>query len=417
MAAIALLASACGGGSGDDDDSTSGDTTGVTDDTIKLGTTQPLTGPAAPGYKVISDAMTAYFEHVNAEGGVNGRKIELIVEDDGYDPSKTAAQTRKLVEKDKVFALVGALGTPTHSQVLDYVRDSKIPDLFVSSGSLAWNQPDKYPATFGWQTDYTREGKVLATYVKDKFAGKTMCSFGQGDDLGRDGVKGLETILGPDGLKKKEEYSPANQDVAPQIGNLKAAGCEVVFNFTIPGFTALAMGTAAQLGFRPQWVQSSVGADPVALKGYLKENAEALTQGTIAGNYLPPTDPANSWFKAFSAINDEYGKGIELSATAIHGYALGYAVVQALLAAGEDPTRESLIEAVAGGKLTLGPSPTPFAYSADDHSGMTGVQVVEIDKLRTKELTKPMVTDDGDGPVEESTVATEEAPENGIPQS
>lgn len=412
---LMLVASACGGpgGGGGAADSVPG----VTDDSIKLGTTQPLTGPAAPGYSKISKAMEAYFEHVNAEGGIHGRTVDLIVEDDGYNPTTTAEKTRKLVLQDEVFALAGALGTPTHTAVLDFIRQNNVPDLMVSSGSLSWNQAEKYPSTFGWQTDYTREGKILATYAEENFSGKTYCSFGQGDDLGSDGVNGVEIVLGDDALKAKETYSVSNTNVAPQIGKLQAAGCDVVFGFMIPGFTALAVGTAAQLGYQPQWVISSVGADPVALEGYLKENAEALTQGIVATNYLPVlSDEDDSWVQLFTEINDEYNDGAPMDYTTLHGYAMSYAIAQALHAAGEDLTREGLFEAIESGELSAGPSPTPFSYSADDHSGMTGGYVATIDKLQVKQLTPPLVTDNGDGPVEEYTGEPQEAPANGVPQ-
>ena len=412
-AALALVTAGCGAGGGGGE---GGSAPGVTEDTITLGTTQPLTGPAAPGYSKISKAMLAYFEHVNAEGGIHGRKIKLIVEDDGYNPTNTATKTRKLVLQDKVFALVGALGTPTHTAVLDFIRQNKIPDLFVSSGSLSWNQPDKYPYTFGWQTDYTREGKILATYAKEKFAGKKFCSFGQGDDLGADGVKGVEIVLGKDALKAKESYSATNTNVAPAIGKLQAAGCEVVFSFSIPGFNALALGTAAKLGYKAQWVVSSVGADPMALQGYLKDAAEPLTNGLIAVTYLPDdSDKENSWIKLFTEINEKYNKGMPLDATVVHGYALAYSAAEALHAAGEDPTRENLVEAMKSGDLR-GPALTPYAFSEGDHSGMTGSQVVQIDKLQMSVLAPIQVTDNGDGPVEEYDGEQVEAPANGVPE-
>lgn len=203
-ASLALVASACGGpgggGSGD------GDATGVTDDTIKIGSTQPLTGPAAPGYAPISKAMKAYYSYVNDNGGVNGRKIALTVEDDAYNPAQTLEKTRKLVQQDKVFAMVGSLGTAPHSTVLDFLNENKVPDLMVSSGSMSWNQPEKYPWTFGWQVDYWREGKIMANYVKENFAGKKYCTFGQSDDLGSDGAAGVESVLGKGALKVKEQY-------------------------------------------------------------------------------------------------------------------------------------------------------------------------------------------------------------------
>lgn len=411
--ALALFAAGCGGaGSGG---AGGGDTPGITDDTIKLGTTQPLTGPAAPGYSKISTAMTTWFDHVNESGGINGRQVELIVEDDGYNPTNTATKTRELVLKDQVFALVGALGTPTHSSVLDFVRQNKIPDLMVASGSLSWNQPETYPYTFGWQTDYTREGKVLATYVKDEFPGKTYCTFGQGDDLGADGAKGVEIILGEGSLAAKESYTSSNTNVAPAIGKLQAANCDVVFSFSIPGFTALALGTAAKLGYEPQWVVSSVGADPDALKAFLK-TAAPLMNGVIASDFLPATtDESNSWVKLFKGINDEANPDLPYDRTLQYGYALAYTATQALLAAGEDPTRESLIEAMEKGGFA-GPALAPYAYSPDDHSGLTGVSIVEIEDLEAKSISPVYITDAADGPVEEYTEAPAEAPAGGMPE-
>ena len=413
-AAMALVLAGCGAGGGGEG---GGSAPGVTKDTIKLGTTQPLTGPAAPGYARIATAMEAYFDYINDKGGIHGRKIDLIVEDDGYNPTQTATKTRKLVLQDKVFAIAGGLGTPTKTAVLDFIRQNKVPDLMVSSGSLSWNQPDKAPYTFGWQTDYFREGKILATYAKDAFKGKTFCSYGQGDDLGADGIKGVEQILGAKALKSKQSYTVTNTNVAPQIGALQAAGCEVVFSFSIPAFNALALGTAAKLGYKAQWVASSVGTDPVALKGYLKDAAAPLTQGLVAGNYMPiMEDASNPWIKYFTDIHKKYNKtGQPIDYTTMHGYTLAYAVAQALAAAGENPTRESLVKAIEDGKLTGGPNPTPFAYSKDDHSGMTGLYVTKLDKLQVKPLGL-FVTDDGDGPVEEHTPETTEPPASGVPE-
>lgn len=409
-AALALVATACGAGAGGE-----GSVPGVTEDTIKLGTTQPLTGPAAPGYARIPKAMEAWFKHVNENGGIHGRKVELIVEDDGYNPTLTAEKTNKLVLKDKVFALVGALGTPTHTSVLDFVRQNQVPDLMVSSGSLSWNQPDKYPSTFGWQIDYEREGKILASHVKNELPGKTYCSFGQSDDLGADGVKGVEQILGEDGLTAKETYTATNTNVAPAIGKLQAAGCDVIFSFSIPAFTALGMGTAAKLGYQAQWVVSGVGADPAALQGYLKENAKALTQGMISLEYFAPLEEGDSWYELFNGINEKYNPDLPLDRTLMYGYSLAYTATQALLAAGEDPTRESLLEAMEKGGFE-GPLLTPLAYSEDDHSGATGGIVTQTKDLKPTYVSPLYVTGHGDSPVEEYDGENPEAPADGMPE-
>src|SRR5262249_17317497 len=152
---------------------------------------------------------------VNAAGGVYGRKITYKYLDDGYNPSNTQQVVRQLVLQDKVFAILNGLGTPTHSGVLDFLKSNPVPDLFVAGGGLAWNNPDKYPLTFGYQTDYVVEGKILGTYVKNTYAGQKVCHLGQNDDFGRDHLAGVEKALGAGGLAAKEQYVPTNANVAP----------------------------------------------------------------------------------------------------------------------------------------------------------------------------------------------------------
>jgi len=360
--------------------------------------------------------MNAYFDFANEAGGVNGRKITLKVLDDGYNPAKTAQLTRQLVLQDKVFGLVGALGTPTHTAVLDFIKQNNVPDLFVSSGSRNWNQPDKYPTTFGWQVDYTVEGKILGDYIKKNFDGKKVCSFGQNDDFGTDGVQGVELTLGAGSLVDKQNYTPTNTNVGPQIGALQAAGCEVVVAFTVPGFTALAMGTAAQLKFAPQWVLSNVGADIPTLTGFLKEATGPLLEGAVSDNYLPgAADTTNSWTKLFRTVNEKYNDNAPFDGNVLYGMAMAYTTLQVLKAAGPKLTRESVVEAVQKGGYT-GPGLVPFRYSATDHAGYAGTQInVVKDGVATP--TGPVyTTDDGGAPLTEYTTAQPEAPANGLPE-
>jgi branched-chain amino acid transport system substrate-binding protein len=410
----ALALAACGSskknsGSGDDS------APGVTSKSILLGTTQPLTGPAAPGYSKISAAMTAYFKFANASGGVNGRKITLKVLDDGYNPTTTATDTRELVLKDKVFGLVGALGTPTHTAVLDFIKQNKVPDLFVASGSRSWNQVSKYPTTFGWQPDYTVEGKILGDYIKKNFAGKKVCSFGQGDDFGTDGAEGVELTLGSGSLKSKQTYTPTNTNVAPQIGALQAAGCQVVTAFTVPGFTALALGTAAKLKYQAQWVVSNVGADITTLTGFLKAATKPLLEGVVSDAYLPiTTDAANSWIKLFTMVNQKYNGNVPFDGNVEYGMAVAYTTLQALKAAGKDLTRGSVIAAVEKGGLT-GPGLSPFRFSKSDHSGYAGTQVVTVKSGVAVPTGSVYTTDDGKGPLTVYSKQQPDAPSNGLP--
>jgi branched-chain amino acid transport system substrate-binding protein len=389
--------------------------TGVTADAIQLGTTQPLTGPAAPGYSKISAAMTAYFNFANESGGINGRKINLKVLDDGYNPANTAKLTRQLVLQDNVFALVAGLGTPTQTAILDFVNQNKVPQLFVSSGSRSWNQPQKYPDTFGWQVDYTREGKVLGDYIKKNFAGKKVCSFGQNDDFGTDGVQGVELTLGAGSVANKQTYSPTNTNVGPQIGALQAAKCDIVVSFTVPGFTALALGTAAQLQFRPQWVVSNVGADIPTLTGFLKANTVPLLEGVVSDDYVPlSTNSSNSWIKLFEMVNKKYNNNAPFDGNVVYGMGIAYTTLQALQKAGPKLTRQNLIDALQKGGLS-GPGLMPFAYSSDDHSGYTGTQIDVVKKGVAIPTGPVYTTDDSNGPLTEYTTAQPDAPANGLP--
>jgi len=413
VAAGALVLAACSSSGGQ---ASTGDNSapGVTDTSILLGTTQPLTGPAATGYSKISAAMTAYFNFVNANGGINGRKITLKVLDDGYNPANTVSQTNKLVPQDKVFALVGSLGTPTHTAVLNFIKQNKVPDLFVSSGSRSWDQPTKYPTTFGWQPDYTIEGKVLGDYVKKTFPGKKICSFGQGDDFGADGVAGVKLTLGSS-LASEQKYTPTNTNVGPQVAALQAAKCDVVISFTVPGFTALEMGTGAQLGFHPQYVVSNVGSDITTLTTFLKTAAIPLTNGMVTDTYLPlTTDTSNSWITLFKKVDKDYDNNAAFDGNVLYGMSLAYTFVQALKAAGKKLTRGTLVAAAEKGGFT-GPGLVPFRFSKDDHSGYNGVQVVTVQNGVGHTTGSIYTTDDGSGALSAYSKSQPTAPSNGLP--
>src|SRR5579859_8174030 len=157
---------------------------GITATTITIGSHQPLTGPAAPGYSEIAPASAAYFAYVNAHGGVYGRNIVYKYLNDAYDPTTTASVVRQLVLQDNVYAIFNGLGTPTHLAVVSFLNSEKVPDVFVASGCDCWNAPSTYPETFGWQLDYVREGKILGQYITQHFAGKKIAYFYQNDDFG-----------------------------------------------------------------------------------------------------------------------------------------------------------------------------------------------------------------------------------------
>jgi branched-chain amino acid transport system substrate-binding protein len=413
--AMLTATAACGGGGGGGGGQAQ--VPGVTDTGIVVGTHQPLSGPAAPGYASISPATKAYFDYVNANGGVNGRKITYKIMDDGYNPANTQQVVRQMVLQDKVFAILNGLGTPTHTGVLDFLKTNRVPDLFVASGSRSWDQPTKYPDTFGFQPDYTIEGKILASYVKATWSGQKVCFFGQDDDFGRDSLAGVETALGAGAVVSKQTYVPTNIKIEPQIGALKSAGCQVVIMATIPGFTALSLGAAARLGFTAQWVVSSVGSDYHTLTPQLGAAGTPLLEGLVSLNYLPMyNDTADPWIQLFTKVNTDYNKGAAFDGNTVYGMSVGYLFVQALLAAGKNLTRQSLIAAVQKGGFQ-GPGLAPLRFSASDHSGYGGGRMVKVTGGVPQYFGPTYQTDDEAGPVNEISPVAVAPPANGIPTS
>jgi ABC-type branched-subunit amino acid transport system substrate-binding protein len=376
--AVAVGLVACSTPAASPADGGEGDSTGVTDTTVTIGTHTPLTGPAAAGYSSISAAASAYFDYLNEKGGVHGRTIEYLVKDDGYNPANTQTVVRELVQQDEIFALVNGLGTATHASVLDFLNQNDVPDLFVASGSTQWNEPEEYPLTFGFNADYVVEGAALAQYAADEYPDATVCVLGQDDDFGDEFIEGAERALGADGIADIQRYSVSAQDVTAQIGAMKAAGCEINMLATINGFTALAVGTAAQLGWFPQWFSSSSGADYPTLVGYLGEDvAPKLLQGFTGTNYLPMAD--DEWVSLFRTVNDEYNGGAPFDGNTIYGMSVAYLFAEALEAAGEDPTRESLVAAITSGDLA-GNGILPLSYADDQHAAYLGVGITTVDQ-------------------------------------
>jgi ABC-type branched-subunit amino acid transport system substrate-binding protein len=409
--ASALVLAACGGAGetpANNGAQNSEPAPGVTDTEVVIGTHQPLTGPAAPGYSKISVGAKAVYDYINDGGGINGRKITYKVEDDGYNPTKTVEVVKKLVLEDKIFALVGGLGTPTHSKVLDYLTAEGVPDVLVTSGALMWDSPEKHPNTFGYQVDYTRESKIQGKYIKDNFAGKKVGLLVQGDDVGTDTQKGLDQFI-KDQIVERKTYDPANTDVTPQISALQAAGAEVVVCECIPAFAALTILTSLKIGYKPQLVVSSIGADPATLTGLLEQFAKqggaqvsggALLTGIIGTRYLPSVRGTDDpWTTFFKGIHDKYIPQEPFTDTLAFGMAQAYTFGQALKAAGKDLTRQKLIDAMSSGELK-GPGLTPFAFSKDDHAGYTGALVFQIAADGSvKTLQEAMTTDKESGEV------------------
>jgi ABC-type branched-subunit amino acid transport system substrate-binding protein len=400
LACSALVLAACGGGSSS--------SPGVTKTTVKIGSHQPLTGPAAPGYSEIAPASKAFFTYLNAHGKVNGRSINYDYKDDAYNPTQTVSVVKQLVLQDKVFALFSGLGTPTHTKVLGFVNAEKIPDLNVASGCPCWDNGAKQPETFGWQPSYTIEGKILGQYIKQHFPGKKVGVFYQDDDFGKGGLAGLKQQVPASQIVAAQPYQPGNTNVAPQITAIRDKGAQVLVDFTIPAYTALGQLTSFKLGYKPQLVVSNVGIDPTTVGGLLKQFSKgkadtALIEGAVSDAYVPPpTATSNPWIKLFKQIHDQYDPSAPFDGNVVYGMASAYTFAQALKAAGKNPTRESLVKAMENSHFA-GPGLVPFRYSGTQHGGYAGAQIATIKNGAVTVQGTPLVTDPGSGPIKPYT--------------
>ncbi len=403
LAAAALLAAACGtastGTSGTSGASTtsgsSSSTTsakptasapGITANQIVLGSTQPLTGPAAPGYSEIAPASNAVFQWANAHGGIYGRKIVYNYLDDAYNPTETVQKTRQLLA-EPVFADFDPLGTPTQLQVQGLLNSQKVPQLFVASGCACWSNP-AYPYTTGWQTNYVIEGKVLGKYVESHFKGKKIAYVYQDDEFGQDGVKGLDQEIPASQVVARQPYSIAQllqaTGLGDQMSKVQAAGAQVVVLFTIPAATAEALLGGAKLGLKAQYVVSNVGSDVITLSGLVSvisggKAGAALLNGIISDDYLPsPADLSNPWVSLFHQIYEKYDNTSKnkFDGNTEYGMAVAFTMLDLLQAAGPNPTRASLVATLAAKGPTFNtPGLVPLSYSSSDHYGFEGAQI------------------------------------------
>jgi branched-chain amino acid transport system substrate-binding protein len=419
VAAIAILIAACGSSG-----SSSGSAPGVTATSITFGAHEPLTGPAAPGYSEIAPASAAFFKYVNAHGGVFGRKLNFIYKDDAYNPTNTVSVVHQLVLQNNVFGIFEGLGTPTHTKVVSYLNTSKVPDLFVASGCPCWDKGASQPYTFGWQPNYTIEGKILGQYIKQHFAGQKVAVLYQDDDFGQGGLAGIQAELPASSIVVKQPYQSGTTTLAPQMTAIKASGAKVLVDFTVPIYTAIGQLTAFKLGYKPQLVISSVGIDPTTVGGLLKSiskgaaSGTGLIEGAITDGYLPAsTDTANPWIQLFKKVHDQYDAGAPFDGNVEYGMANAYTLVQALKAAGKNLTRQALVNAIENdGAKWSGPGLVPFRYSKTEHGGYGGAQIGQLRGGKITLMGGPETTDPSPGSaITPYTTAQAPPPANGIP--
>ncbi|MGY8636451.1 ABC transporter substrate-binding protein [Bradyrhizobium sp. 14AA] len=323
---------------------------GASDTEIKIGNIMPYSGPAS-AYAAIGKAEEAYFNKVNAEGGVNGRKIKFISYDDGYSPPKTVEQARKLVESDGVLLIFGSLGTSTNGAIRKYMNEKKVPQLFVASGASKWNDPRQYPWTMGWQPSYASEARIYAKYImKEKPDGKIGVLY-QNDDFGKDYLKGLKEGLGPKAsmIVLEDGYDTSEPAIDEHVVKLKASGADVFINISTPKFAAQAIKKAAEISWRPIHIISNVSA---SVGGVLEPAGLEISQGVLSASYTKDgSDPqwnADDGMKKFYDFIAQYDpKANKLDAGVVFGYAAAQTMVKVLQMCGDDLTRENVMKQAA----------------------------------------------------------------------
>jgi branched-chain amino acid transport system substrate-binding protein len=396
---------------------------GVTAKTIKLGITLPMTGAAAPGYKKIPGGMKAYFDYVNANGGVNGRKITLVVKDDAYTPTSSVQKTNELILKDRVFALVGALGTANNKAVAASVSPARrgIPDLFLNTGYSGFADKKIYPTTFSLFPSYIMEAKIMAQYIKETYPGKKLGLLYQADDFGRDALVGFKTA----GLNfdVKVPYAPLSQAVtgvpATWITKLATAGAQVVVLFGVSSATAAALYTAYVGKYNPKWILGSVGGDATTITE--AGVPAALLNGVETASFIPaPADTSDEYVKLFQDINAKYNNNAVFDNNILAGMNTAFITVQALAAAGPSLTRKGLISAIEKkGSTFASAGLSPLAFSSTSHVGYTGYWFGTYDATATIKPSGGVytvyTTDSGTGAVVKSTYKRPAMPANGLP--
>ena len=330
---------------------------GASDTEIKIGNVNPYSGPVS-AYGAIGKAIGAYFDKVNDEGGINGRKVKYISLDDGYNPARSVEQVRKLVEEDEVLLVFQPLGTPSNSAIHKYMNTKKVPQLFVATGATKWGDPKAFPYTMGWQPNYQSEAKIFAAHILETKPNAKIGVLYQNDDYGKDYLKGFEDGLGAKAasmIVSKVTYEVTDPTVDSQMVTLKASGADTFFNITTPKFAAQAIKKAAELGWKPAHYLNSVSN---AVGSVMTPAGLENGVGIFTASYIKdPTDPQFqkgkeyddwvAWMKKYHASGDMKDN------FNVYGYTVAQTLVQVLKQAGDNLTRDNVMKQAASLDLTL----------------------------------------------------------------
>ncbi|WP_249167190.1 ABC transporter substrate-binding protein [Bradyrhizobium sp. JYMT SZCCT0428] len=323
---------------------------GASDTEIKIGNIMPYSGPAS-AYGVIGKTEEAYFKKINAEGGINGRKITFVSYDDSYSPPKAVEQARKLVESDEVLVVFNPLGTPSNSAIQKYLNSKKVPQLFVATGATKWNEPKDFPWTIGWQPSYQSEARIYAKFLMKEKPDAKIAVFYQNDDFGKDYLKGLKDGLGAKAsmIVAEESYETSEPSIDSHIVKLKATGADVFISITTPKFAAQAIKKIAEVEWRPLHIVSNVSA---SVGSVIKPAGFENAQGILSANYAKDgadaqwdNDPGMKKFYEFLA--KYYPEANKLDGSVVYGYGAAQTMVKVLEMCGDDLTRANVMKQAA----------------------------------------------------------------------
>jgi branched-chain amino acid transport system substrate-binding protein len=359
---------------------------GVSDTEIKIGNTNPYSGPAS-AYGVIGKSIAAYFAMVNDQGGVNGRKINFLSRDDGYSPPKTVEMVRKLVEQDEVLLLFQTLGTPPNTAIRGYLNDNKVPQLFAATGADKWNDRKHYPWTMGWQPSYRVEARIYARYILKNLPGAKIAVLYQNDDFGKDYLIGLREGLGDKADKlivATQSYETTDATVDSQVAALQGSGANVLLTAAIQKFAAQVIRKVYDIGWKPTHFLTNVS---ISVGVVMQPAGLEKGIGVISAAYLKdPTDP--QWqdtpeYKEWLAWMKKYNSSANVSDVfSVYGYSVAQTMVGVLKASGDTLTRENAMKQAASLHNLVLPMLLPgitVSTSADDYAPIKQMQLQKFD--------------------------------------
>src|SRR6516165_4680261 len=321
---------------------------GATDTEIKIGNIMPYSGPLS-AYSVLGRTEAAYFRKINAEGGINGRKIKYISYDDAYNPAKTVEQARKLVESDEVLLIFGAVGTPTNSAIHKYMNSKQVPQLFPSTGASKWNDPKNFPWTMGWQPNYQSEARIYAKWLMKEKPDAKIAILYQNDDFGKDYLKGIKDGLGAKATSMiimEESYEVSEPSIDGHIVKIKAANPDVLLIYATPKFAAQTIKKTAELNWKPLQILTNVS---ISVGSVMKPAGFEASQEVLSAAYAKDsTDPQwnnDPGMKKWNEFVDKYMPGADKTDTGmVYGYGAASTLAKVMEMCGDDLTRANLMK-------------------------------------------------------------------------